>query len=125
MSLMLAVILQTAPTGQEPARTIDFDLRDASALRDPEAEAAALWRDAQCDRGDGEEIVVCARTADKARNALPRLGEKPAEPLLPVDGYLPVGAPRVDPHALDLLAAPPARVAHWEARLAEVRGLRP
>jgi O-succinylbenzoate synthase len=47
-----------------------------------------------------------------------------AEPLLPVDGFLPVGMPTVDPHALDLLTAPPARVAHWEARLAEVRGLR-
>lgn len=47
-----------------------------------------------------------------------------AEPLLPVDGFLPVGMPRVDPHALDLLTAPPARAAHWEARLAEVRGLR-
>jgi O-succinylbenzoate synthase len=48
-----------------------------------------------------------------------------AEPLLPVDGFLPVGPPRVDPAALDLLRARPARVAHWEARLAEVRGLRP
>ena len=47
-----------------------------------------------------------------------------AEPLLPVDGFLPVGMPTVDPHALDLLTARPARVAHWEARLAEVRGLR-
>jgi O-succinylbenzoate synthase len=47
-----------------------------------------------------------------------------AEPLLPVDGYLPVSMPRVDPHALDLLAAGAERVAHWEARLAEVRGLR-
>lgn len=48
-----------------------------------------------------------------------------AEPLVPVDGFLPVGVPRVDPAALDLLAATPDRTAHWEARLAEVRGLRP
>jgi O-succinylbenzoate synthase len=42
-------------------------------------------------------------------------------PLVPVDGTLPVSVPTVDPHALDLLAATADRVAHWEARLAEVR----
>lgn len=47
-----------------------------------------------------------------------------AEPLLPVDGALPVGRPTVDPAAFDRLAAAPERVAHWEARLAEVRALR-
>lgn len=47
-----------------------------------------------------------------------------AEPLLPVDGFLPAAAPRVDPHALDLLTARPEREEHWRARLAEVRGLR-
>lgn len=47
-----------------------------------------------------------------------------AEPLVPVDGFLPAGAPVVDPAALDLLVATDDRVAHWEARLAEVRGLR-
>ncbi|MAY97226.1 o-succinylbenzoate synthase [uncultured Nocardioides sp.] len=47
-----------------------------------------------------------------------------AEPLLPVGGALPVGRPTVDPAALDRLAAAPDRVAHWEARLAEVRALR-
>ena len=46
-----------------------------------------------------------------------------AEPLLPRDGVLPVRLPQVDPHALDLLRATPDRVAHWEARLAEVRAL--
>ncbi|WP_432476398.1 o-succinylbenzoate synthase [Nocardioides sp. GXQ0305] len=46
------------------------------------------------------------------------------EPLLPVDGSLPVRTPSVDPSALDRLAAPPDRVAAWEARLAEVRALR-
>jgi O-succinylbenzoate synthase len=45
-------------------------------------------------------------------------------PLLPVDGFLPVGTPQVDDVALHRLAADPARVAHWEARLAEVRGWR-
>ncbi|MGN0063613.1 MAG: o-succinylbenzoate synthase [Nocardioides sp.] len=42
-------------------------------------------------------------------------------PLLPVDGELPVVAPRVDADALARLAAPADRVAHWERRLAEVR----
>jgi len=46
-----------------------------------------------------------------------------AEPLVPTDGLLPAGAPLVDPHALDLVRATPDRVAHWEARLAEVRAL--
>jgi O-succinylbenzoate synthase len=43
------------------------------------------------------------------------------EPLLPVDGALPVRRPVVDG---SLLQAAPDRVAHWEARLAEVRALR-
>ena len=46
-----------------------------------------------------------------------------ATPLQPVDGTLPVTASAVDPHAADLLAATADRVAHWEARLAEVRAL--
>ena len=46
-------------------------------------------------------------------------------PLLPVAGLLPVGVPAVDPTALERLAAAPERVAHWEARLAEVRALPP
>jgi O-succinylbenzoate synthase len=44
--------------------------------------------------------------------------------LLPVDGALPVRRPVVAAAALDRLAAAPDRVAHWEARLAEVRALR-
>jgi o-succinylbenzoate synthase len=44
-----------------------------------------------------------------------------AEPLLPEGGLLTAGAPLVDPHALDMVRATPDRVAHWEARLAEVR----
>jgi O-succinylbenzoate synthase len=46
------------------------------------------------------------------------------EPLLPVAGVLPVTRPVVDAAALDALAAAPERVAHWAARLAEVRALR-
>ena len=46
------------------------------------------------------------------------------ESLLPVDGALPVRRPEVDESALARLAASPDRVAHWEARLAEVRALR-
>jgi O-succinylbenzoate synthase len=47
-----------------------------------------------------------------------------AESLLPVDGALPVRRPEVDESSLARLAASPDRVAHWEARLAEVRALR-
>lgn len=43
------------------------------------------------------------------------------EPLVPVEGRLPVGAPVVDAARLDRLAAPPDRVAHWQARLDRVR----
>jgi len=46
------------------------------------------------------------------------------EPLLPVAGALPVTRPVVDEAALGALAASPERVAHWDARLAEVRALR-
>ena len=45
-------------------------------------------------------------------------------PLLPVDGALPVTRPEVDPAALDRLAASAERVAHWEQRLRDVRGVR-
>ena len=44
-------------------------------------------------------------------------------PLLPVDGALAVRPPVVDDAALDRLAAAPDRVAHWEARLREVRAV--
>ena len=51
-----------------------------------------------------------------------------ADSLLPVDGALPVwrpdGVPPVDPALLEAVAADPARVAHWEARLAAVRAVR-
>lgn len=43
------------------------------------------------------------------------------EPLLPVDGFLPVTPVRLDDDALARLAAPPDRVAHWERRLGGVR----
>ncbi|MDO9495066.1 MAG: o-succinylbenzoate synthase [Nocardioides sp.] len=47
-----------------------------------------------------------------------------ADSLLPVDGALAVRVPPVDPGQLAAVAAAPDRVAHWEARLAEVRALR-
>jgi O-succinylbenzoate synthase len=47
-----------------------------------------------------------------------------ANPLLPVDGALPVGVPLVHDAALARLAADPDRAAHWAARLAEVRAWR-
>ncbi|MDF1606125.1 o-succinylbenzoate synthase [Nocardioides sp. YIM 152315] len=46
------------------------------------------------------------------------------DPLLPVDGELPVRVPSVDESLLATYAAGPDRVAHWEARLAEVLALR-
>jgi O-succinylbenzoate synthase len=46
------------------------------------------------------------------------------EPLLPVDGQLPVRMPTVDPARLAALAATVERRAHWDARLAAVREFR-
>ena len=51
-------------------------------------------------------------------------GDVVDDPLLPVDGWLPVRVPAVDPAALDRHTASPDRVAHWDARLAEVRSVR-
>jgi len=51
-------------------------------------------------------------------------GDVTVEPLLPVDGALPVTRPVLDPAAADRLAADPDRVAHWERRLAAVRQYR-
>ncbi len=47
-----------------------------------------------------------------------------ADPLLPVDGALPVTRPALDPMAHDRLTAGPDRVAHWQRRLGEVMALR-
>jgi O-succinylbenzoate synthase len=44
-------------------------------------------------------------------------------PLLPVDGVLHVMRPGPSPEALDRLEAGPERIAHWETRLAAVKGL--
>lgn len=46
-----------------------------------------------------------------------------ADSLLPVDGALAVRVPSVEPGLLAAVAAGQDRVAHWEARLAEVRAL--
>ncbi len=51
-------------------------------------------------------------------------GDVVVESLLPIDGWLPVGVPVVDERLLAQASAAPERVAHWEARLAEVRALR-
>jgi O-succinylbenzoate synthase len=51
-------------------------------------------------------------------------GDVVAEPLLPVDGFLPVRRPEVDVAALAELAAPPDRVEHWERRMADVEAVR-
>jgi O-succinylbenzoate synthase len=46
------------------------------------------------------------------------------DPLLPVDGELPVRRPSVSPGRLAQLAAPPERVEHWQRRMAEVEAVR-
>jgi O-succinylbenzoate synthase len=51
-------------------------------------------------------------------------GDVVAEPLLPVDGYLPVVRAVVDEALLAQHAAAPDRVEHWRRRLAEVEGVR-
>jgi len=48
-------------------------------------------------------------------------GDVVTDPLLPVDGVLPVRVPTVDE---SLVTADPDRVAHWEQRFAEVRAVR-
>ncbi len=47
-----------------------------------------------------------------------------SEPLLPVDGLLPVGRPVVEAAALARVAAAPERVEHWRRRMAEVEAVR-
>jgi O-succinylbenzoate synthase len=49
-------------------------------------------------------------------------GDVTDEPLLPVDGMLPVRRPEVSTELLDRWAAAPDRVEHWEHRLAAVTG---
>ena len=51
-------------------------------------------------------------------------GDVAVTPLVPVAGELPVGAPLVDETRLATVQASSERVAHWEARLAEVRAFR-
>jgi O-succinylbenzoate synthase len=50
-------------------------------------------------------------------------GDVVRDPLLPVDGALPVRRPDLDPVALEKLAAPPDRVEHWRRRMAEVEAV--
>ncbi len=47
-----------------------------------------------------------------------------ADPLLPVDGALPVRRPVVDPERLEALAAWPERQEHWRRRMSEVEAVR-
>ena len=47
-----------------------------------------------------------------------------ADPLLPVDGALPVRRPTVDLARLEQLAASPEREEHWRRRMAEVEAVR-
>jgi O-succinylbenzoate synthase len=52
------------------------------------------------------------------------VGDVVRDPLLPVDGALPVRRPDLDPAALERLAAPPDRAEHWRRRIAEVEAVR-
>ena len=47
-----------------------------------------------------------------------------AEPLLPVDGFLPVRRPALEAASLERVAASPDRVEHWRRRMAEVETVR-
>jgi O-succinylbenzoate synthase len=47
-----------------------------------------------------------------------------SDPLLPVDGCLPVRRPAVDPSKLEQLAAAPDRVEHWRRRMSAVEAVR-
>jgi O-succinylbenzoate synthase len=47
-------------------------------------------------------------------------GDVVPEPLLPVDGHLPVRRPEPAPHLLERYAAAPDRVEHWMRRIAEL-----
>jgi O-succinylbenzoate synthase len=51
-------------------------------------------------------------------------GDVVADPLLPVDGALPVRRPAVDLPWLDAVSASPERVEHWRRRMAEVQAVR-
>ena len=51
-------------------------------------------------------------------------GDVVADPLLPVDGALPVRRPTVDAERLAALAASPERIEHWRQRMAEVEAVR-
>ena len=51
-------------------------------------------------------------------------GDVVAEPLLPVDGALPVRRPAVDPDRFEALSASPDRAEHWRLRMAEVESVR-
>ena len=51
-------------------------------------------------------------------------GEVVAEPLLPVDGFLPVKRLVPDPVLLAAATASPETTANWEARLARVEALK-
>jgi len=51
-------------------------------------------------------------------------GDVVADPLLPVDGSLPVRRPTVDANRLEQVAASPERAEHWRRRMAEVEAVR-
>ncbi len=51
-------------------------------------------------------------------------GDVVADPLLPVDGSLPVSHPALDPARFTAVAASPERQRHWERRMAAVRRVR-
>ena len=100
--------------------------------RDDVLDHVATFRPAHAtdEAGDEKRARNAFTSVVKAGLLIPTASEdrfeisEAVEPLLPVDGALPVARPAVDPAALERLRAEPERVAHWEARLAEVRALR-
>lgn len=79
MPLLAAFLLQAAEAAPPPPlEPINFDLRDVAETEEPISTRAAV----QCDRGEGDEIVVCGARDRQARNRVQPLPAIP-EPELP------------------------------------------
>lgn len=79
MPLLAAFLLQAAAAERPPPLDpIDFDLRDVAPADEPVSTRAGV----QCERGEGDEIVVCGARDRQARNRFQPLPTMP-EPQLP------------------------------------------
>ncbi|MGF7148457.1 hypothetical protein FHS96_002085 [Sphingomonas zeicaulis] len=79
MPLLAAFLLQaTEVPPPPPPEPIDFDLRDMAEAEEPVSTRVTV----QCDRGEGDEIVVCGARDRQARHRYRPLRALP-EPQLP------------------------------------------